>query len=65
MIKYLHLHVRGYPQGYYEEERGWKIVNSVPQEKVRFLAGGLSLKDVEELRKQARMNFRKSLPIYD
>ena len=65
MTQYLHLHVKGYPQGYYEEKIGWKIVDSVPQSSVKFLAGTLDRKAVEELREQSRKEFRKPLPIFE
>lgn len=64
-MKYLHIRVKGFPKGYYEEERAWEIVKSVPQERVKFLCGSFTLHDVQELRLKPKQNGRKPLPIYN
>lgn len=64
MPRYLHVHVKGHPKGYYEEEAGWKIVRSEPQERVRFVAGSFTLEEIHELQQQSKQAGRKPLPIY-
>jgi hypothetical protein len=64
-MNYLHLHIEGHPNGYYEESLAWRLVDSVPQRKVKFLAGTLTRTDIDELRQKSRDNYLRPLPIYD
>lgn len=63
-MKYLHIHVKGHPNGYYEESRAWDIVQSVPQSDVKFLAGSFTLSEIKELQAESKKRFSKPLRIY-
>lgn len=62
-MNYYHLHVKGYPNGYYEENRAWEITRCVPHEQIKFMAGPFTLEDINELRKQTKAEGRKPLPV--